>query len=706
MSLEPPVAPRRDDIREHHGDRVVDPYEWLRDRSNPEVLAYLKEENAYAEARTAHLEPLREKLFREIRSRVKETDLSVPVRSDDWWYYARTAEGSSYAVQARCPVTGTTSRPSLEGADIPGEQVILDGNLEAQGHEFFAVGGLTVSHDHAVVAFAVDVTGDERFDVVVRDIASGRVLDDGVTGVGYGLELSYDGQWLFYTRLDDAWRPFELWRHRVGAPVAGDVRLHREDDERFWMGLGASRDDRWILLTLASRTTSEVRILDAAEPLGDLRVVCARREGLEYDVEPGTDALLVVHNRDNEDFDLAWAPFETTSDDDWRPVLQASEGERVAGVDAFDGFAVVSIRRGGFPELLVLPSDGTAPSGFGAPRGVSFEDAIHTVALGDNPEMSTRTIQVVHESWVSPRSVLDVDVTTGERTLLKRQPVLGGFDPARYAQLLDWATSADGTRVPVSVVHRADVVAGRPNPCLLTAYGAYEIASDPYFSVARLSLLDRGVVYAVAHARGGGELGRRWYEGGRYERKPNTFADVVAAAELLVSTRWSAADRLALEGGSAGGLMVGAVANLRPDLFRVVHAQVPFVDALTTILRPDLPLTVGEWDEWGNPLADKAIYEAMKAYTPYENIAARGYPAVLATTSLNDTRVYFTEAAKWVAMLRATVTNDPASRPILLRTEMAAGHGGRSGRYAVWHQVAWEWAFLLDQLGLGVAVDG
>ncbi len=696
-----PVARRAETVREHHGDLFTDPYEWLRDRDDPAVRAHLDAENAYAEARTAHLEPLRGRIFAEIKSRVQETDLSVPVRSGDWWYYARTVEGQSYGIHARCPVTDPARRPALDGeAAIAGEQVLLDGNAAAEGHEFFSVGALTVSADHRLVAYGVDVTGDERFDVTVAEIATGRVLDTAVTETGYGLELSFDGGWLFHTRVDDAWRPHELWRHRVGSDASEDVLVHREDDERYWMGVGASRDDRWLLLGLGSRTTSEIWLLDATTPEAEFRCVAPRTEGLEYDVEPVGGLLLITHNRDRPDFDLAVAPATATTADDWAPLLLGGEGQRILGVDGFDDFAVVSLRTGALPALAILPRDASAATGFGDPAPVAFDDELHSVGLGDNPESATSTIQVVHESFVAPRSVLDLDVATGERTLLKQQPVRGGYDPADYVQRREWVLADDGARIPLSVVHRAGVEPDGTNPALLTAYGAYEVSSDPYFSVARLSLLDRGVVYAVAHVRGGGELGRSWYEAARYELKSRTFDDVVAAGQHLVGTGWSAPDRLGLEGGSAGGLLVGASINRDPGLWRVAHAQVPFVDPLTTILRPELPLTVGEWDEWGNPLRSAAVYAAMKAYAPYENVVAADYPAILATTSLHDTRVYFTEAAKWVAELRETVTNDPRTRPILLRTEMSAGHGGRSGRYAAWEQAAWEWAFVLDQLGI------
>ena len=699
----PPVAAKGEHLRSHHGDEVLDPYEWLRDAEDPAVIAHLEAENAYAEATTAHLAPLRQSLFDEIKERTLETDLSVPVASGPWWYYARTVEGQQYAIHCRAPLTDRTVVPELDPEEpLPGEVVLLDGNALAEGHEFFSLGGLEVSHDHSRLAYAVDVTGDERFDVRVLDLASGELLDEAVTGAGYGLAFSRDGRHLFHVAVDDAWRPHEVWRHEIGTPREQDVLVHREEDERFWMGLDTSRDDRWIVLGLGSKTTSEFHLIDATDPTAPARCVAPRREGVEYDVEPAADHLLIVHNERQPEGDLAWAPLEATSHEQWQPLLTRGEDERFLGVDAFDDFAVLSLRSGGLPALRILPrttrSTPFAPSDYGEAVPVSFEDELHSVALGPVAETDADRIRVIHESWVSPRSVLDVDVATGERTVLKRQPVLGGVDLADYEQQRTWASAPDGTRVPVSLVMRRGTRADGSNPGLLYGYGSYEMSFDPYFSIARLSLLDRGVVYAVAHVRGGGELGRHWYDDGKMLAKKNTFTDFVAAAEHLHESGWVARDRLAIEGGSAGGLLVGAAANLAPDRFAAVLAAVPFVDTLTTILRPELPLTVQEWEEWGNPLEDPEVYAYMRAYSPYENIAATQYPAILATTSLNDTRVSFTEPAKWVARLREVTAHD-ADRPVLLRTEMVAGHGGRSGRYDAWEQAAWEWAWLLDRIG-------
>ncbi|HEU5242503.1 MAG TPA: oligopeptidase B, partial [Ornithinibacter sp.] len=430
----PPTAERRPHVREHHGHRFEDPYAWMRDTDDPALLAHLEAENAYAEARTAHLAPLRTAIFDEIRSRVKETDLSVPVASGPWWYYARTVEGRQYASQVRSPLTDPSRRPDPEADTVAGEQVVVDGNVEAGDSEFFSLGALTVSADHRLVAFAVDTTGDERFDLTVRVIESGEVLDTSVTGIGYGCELSRDGRFVFYTRLDEAWRPHQLWRHRVGGDPAQDVLIHQEDDERFWMGVSSSRDERWLILGLGSKTTSEVHLLDNDDPEGQWRVVAPRRDGVEYDVEPAGDRLLVVHNTDTPDADLAWAPLDATSHEQWVPWLRSGPGERFVGVDAFDAASVLSLRADGLTALRVLPRDPSSPSGHGEAWDVPVDQGVHSIGLGDNPEPGQTALQVVVESWATPRTVLDIDLGSRHRTVLKRMPVLGDVDLGNYTE--------------------------------------------------------------------------------------------------------------------------------------------------------------------------------------------------------------------------------------------------------------------------------
>ncbi|GAA1986829.1 S9 family peptidase [Terrabacter lapilli] len=695
---QPPTARRDPVAREHHGDRFDDPYAWMADRESSELRELLVAENAYATERTEHLRPLAEQVFEEFRSRIEETDLSVPVRHDRWWYYSRTVEGEQYAVEARVAVADHPERPALDAGRPPaGEQVLLDQNEEGRDHEFFAVGASEVSPAGDLLAYAVDVVGDERYDVRVRRIDDGVVLDDVVRRTGGSLAWSLDARYFFYTRVDEAWRPFQVWRHEVGTPVEGDVLVHEEADERFFVGVGTSRDDRLVLIAIGSKTTSEFRVLDADDPLGTPRIVAERRHGVEYDIEPFGDQLLVTHNAGRVNFELALAPVTSTSADDWVPLDVTSEDEYVTGAEGFDDFIAVSLRREGGTGIRVILRDTAAANGLGEAHDIAVGEPIGTLHVGVNPEASTPTLQVVHESLVTPRTVEDYDVRSRTFTLLKQQTVRGDVDVRRYRQRREWATAPDGTRIPISVVHRHDVEADGTAPGLLHAYGAYGISSDPWFSVLRLSLLDRGWVFAIAHVRGGSEMGRSWYDDGKLEAKPNTFTDFVASADHLVDSGIVAPDRLAAEGGSAGGLLMGAVVNLAPERFRFVHAQVPFVDALTTVLDPSLPLTVVEWEEWGNPLEDPTAYALMKSYTPYENVRPARHPSLLVTAGLDDTRVYVTEPAKWVAALRHAdqQVEDPAQ--ILFRTEMAAGHGGRSGRYDLWRQWAWETAVLIDQ---------
>ena len=425
--------------------------------------------------------------------------------------------------------------------------MLLDGNVEAEGQEFFSLGAFEVDHEGTRIAYAVDVEGDERFALRIKDIDTGEVLDDTVADIGYGVVWSLDGRYVFFTRLDDSWRPFQVWRHEVGTPAEGDVLVFEEDDARFWTGLGSSRDDRFILIASGSKLTTEIRLLDAATPLETPRVVAARREGVEYDVEPAGDRLLITHNTDNPDFDIAQAPLDATSPEQWTPFVASRPGERIVDVEAFAGHVVVSLRREGLTALRVLPRD-ASPVGLRAARELTFDEPLYSVGTGNNPEYDATALQVVFESLVTPRTISDYDVATGELTLLKRQPVLGGYDPAAYEQRREWATAPDGTRVPISLVYRRGVEPDGTAPGLLYGYGAYEITYDPYFSVARLSLLDRGFVYAMAHVRGGGEMGRRWYDDGKMDRKVNTFTDFIACADHLVETGWVAPDRLVAEG--------------------------------------------------------------------------------------------------------------------------------------------------------------
>jgi oligopeptidase B len=708
----PPVAERRPHRRVHHQDTFIDPYEWLRDKDDDDVLAYLRAENAFTEAATSHLSDLRQAIFDEIKARTKETDLSVPVYASHrspagdvtaFWYYDRTVEGSEYPIYCRAPARryaeGERRLPPDTEGQIEGEQVLLDGNVEAVGHEFFAIGAFRVSADGTRLAYSVDTSGAERFTLRVRDLTRGEELSDVIEDTAYGVAWAGTTH-LFYARADETWRPYAIRRHRLGTSASDDVDVVTEPDERFWIGVDSSRDDNWILIGIGSKLTSEFRLLSTADPEGEPRVVAPRRQGVEYDVEPAGDRLLIVHNDGAEDFELAQAPLDAASHEQWAPVIPHQLGVRIVGVDAYRSHVVVALRRDGLTGLHVLPRG--ADGDLGAGSDVSFSEPLYTVESSGAADFDTPTVRVGYASLLTPNSTYDYDLASGELTLLKRKPVLddptfGPYVAENYLQERAWATASDGTRIPLSIVRRADVALDGSAPALIYGYGSYEIPMDPSFSVARLSLLDRGFVYAIAHVRGGGELGRSWYEQGKTLTKRNTFTDFVSCAEYLIEQQYTSADRLAARGGSAGGLLMGAVANLAPRTFRAIPADVPFVDALTTILDPDLPLTVIEWEEWGDPLHDADVYHYMKSYAPYENVTAQEYPAILATTSLNDTRVFYVEPAKWVAALRHAATNSTDS-PILLRTEMVAGHGGVSGRYQRWREIAFEYAWVVDQV--------
>jgi oligopeptidase B len=698
-SLTPPRAPQKPVVRSHHGHDVVDAYEWLRDKEDPEVIAHLDAENAYTAAQTDHLAGLRETIFEEIKGRVQETDLGVPVREGSWWYYSRTAEGKQYGIHCRAPISGQDDwTPPAIAADRPaeGEQVLLDGNVEAEGHDFFSLGSFDVSADGTRLAWAVDTTGDERYLLRVRDLETGRDLDDRVEDTAPGAVFDATGEWIFYPTVDEAWRPDTIWRHRVGT-TGDDVVVMTEPDERYWIGVGLTRSRQYLLIEMGSKITSETWLLDATHPTGEFRVVWPRREGVEYEVEhaviAGSDRLLVVHNDGAENFELVDVPADDpTSTTDRQVVVPHSASVRLESVDAFAGHLVVEYRREALPRFSVVP---LGPDGIGEPVEVEFDEPLFSAGASGGPEFAQPTVRFVHTSFTTPSTVVDLDVRNGERRVLKRQVVLGGYDPAEYQQAREWATAADGTRIPISLVWRRDAVrVGEPAPLHLYGYGSYEHSIDPGFSVARLSMLDRGVVFAVAHVRGGGEMGRAWYEQGKTLSKKNTFTDFVDVADHLVAEGRTSPELLVAEGGSAGGLLMGAVANIAPERFAGIVAAVPFVDALTSILDPSLPLTVIEWDEWGDPLHDAGVYEYMASYTPYENVREGvQYPRILAVTSLNDTRVLYVEPAKWTARLR------DVGAPVLLKTEMSAGHGGVSGRYESWRERAFELAWLLDVLG-------
>ncbi len=708
--MEPPVAVRRPVESLHEFGEVtrtrVDEFDWLRDKESPEVTAYLEAENAWAEDRTEHLAALRGRLFDEIKARTQETDLSVPTRIRGYWYYSRSFEGKEYGASCRVPVTDpenwTPPQPAEDTAPdlpaLPGEELLLDLNVLAEGHEFFSMGGSSLSSDSRFLAYSTDVVGDERYTVQILDLATGELTADEIAGVLGGVTWDRSGEHVYYTTVDQAWRADKIWRHTLGTDQAEDTLVFHETDERFGVGAGRTRSDRFLVIATGSRTTTEYRLLDAEAPDDGFVLFHPRTEGLEYSLEHavigGVDQFLVLHNANGPDFEIGRTGIAPCGPAHWSPLIEHRTDTRLEDVDAFAGHLLVHQRSAGLTQLRILELDG---DGIGEDYLVEFEDAVYTIGSGANSSFDQPVARLGYTTMAKPASIYNYDVRTRQLTLLKQAPVLGGYDAADYEEHRLWATAEDGTAVPISVVHRRGVRDAGPIPFLLYGYGAYEMSIDPYFSVARLSMLDRGAGFAIAHVRGGGEMGRHWYDEGKLANKQNTFSDFLACARHLIAEGWTTPHTLIAEGGSAGGLLMGAVVSQAPELFGGVVAQVPFVDPLTSMLDATLPLTVTEYDEWGNPGADVEVYDYIAGYSPYDNVAAVDYPPILAETSINDTRVLYVEPAKWIARLRATAVG---RRDFILKTEMSAGHGGVSGRYKAWTDRAFSLAWILDRMGL------
>lgn len=676
---------------------LVDPYAWMDDLEDPALVAHLEAETAYADAETAHLADLRERIVAEISSRTQQTDLTVPDYDVDssgraWWYVARTSEGSDYPTYSRAPAPSRDDVPDLT-RPIPGEQTFLDLNAEAAGHEVFSLGDLDVSPSGDLLLWSTDATGEELFTVRFKDLTTGELLDDVIEDVAGACWI--DDTHVAYTVTDDSWRPHLLRRHTLGTSPDLDEDVLVEDDERFWLSVGRSGDERWLVIDSASKACSEVRMLDVRTPMAAPVLVAPRVEGVEYAVEPAGHVMYVVHNAGHLNFELASAPTDPAGWRDWTTVIPGRDDVRLLDVTAYADHLVVHLRRDGLPRVLVLPRD-QGPDAQGQLLDASAD--LETLAADDLLYAADR-LRLHRETYVEPATIVETDWDGGSERLLRRHPVLPDPDgrpygAEDYAQQRVWATGHDGVAIPVSLVWRRDTA--WPAPTVLYAYGAYETSLDPGFSISRLSLLDRGVVMAFAHVRGGGELGRSWYAQGRLASKPTTFQDFVAVGRFLVSSGVTAEGRLAARGASAGGLTVGAALNLAPDLFCAAQVGVGFVDPLTAMLAEDLPLTITERDEWGDPLADPEAFATIAGYSPYLNIGPGSYPDVLATAALHDQRVSASEPAKWVAALRA---RPDASGQALLRVELG-GHMGATGRYQAWRDEAYELAWLLDRLGV------
>ena len=672
----PPSARRVARVTTIHGETLRDDYFWLREKTDPDVAAYLEAENAHADAVMAPTAALQEALYREMLGRIKETDLSVPYREGTYFYYARTEEGKQYPIYCR----------KDGGLDAP-EEVTLDLNELAVGHPFLSLGAYAVTDDGALLAYSVDTTGFREYTLHVKDLRTGALRPERIEKTG-AVAWANDGQTLFYTVEDHAKRPWRVMRHQLAGAETDEV-VFEEADELFRVWVGRTRSKRFLLLGSASHTTTEVRFRPADEPVGEWRLVAPRRHEHEYDVDHHGEHFYIRTNDRGRNFRLVRAPAADPSEARWEEVVPHRPEVMLEGAEFFRGHYVLLERERGLQRLRV-----TAMAS-GESHAVEFPEPAYSAFPSYNPEFDTHVFRYSYQSLVTPASVLDYDMDARTSTLLKEQPVLGGYDRTQYVSERLEATAPDGVTVPISIVYARGLPRDGSAPLYLAGYGSYGYPLPVGFSSNRLSLLDRGIAFAIAHVRGGGELGKAWHDDGRMLKKMNTFTDFIAAAEHLIGEKYTSPDRLAIEGGSAGGLLMGAVVNLRPDLFRVVVSKVPFVDVLNTMLDADLPLTVGEYEEWGNPNR-KDEYEYIKRYCPYTNLSRRAYPAMLVKTSFNDSQVMYWEPAKYVAKLRTLKTD---GNVLLLKTNMAAGHGGASGRYDYLREVAFDYAFVLTQLG-------
>ena len=677
----PPVAKKVPHVETHHGITVADDYAWLRDPLYPEVkdaeiLAHLEAENAWFKARMAPQQPLIDSLFTEMRARIKEADKSVPQKDGHYLYWIEFEEGAEYKKWWRRPVAG--------GPD----ELILDEVALAEGKEYFRLGALSVSQDGTMLAWSVDDNGSERFTARIKNLATGEVLPDEIPGTLSGLVWVAGDRGLVYSLANEQWRTDNARLHWLGEPLDSDVELYHEDNEGFRVGASLSANEQWLIIGTSDHETSEVRLVPAADPLAQPLLVKARQTGVEYDVDLREDTLFIHTNDSHENFRLASAPLAAPGE--WTTLIEGSDDFYLTGFDLFQDFYVTEGRVRGLDRIEVRYYDDPARV-----EPIAFPEASFSAGLGDNPEWAVSTLRLSYESMVSPASVLDYDVAARSLTTLKVQEIPSGYDASRYATERLEIAARDGTMVPVSVVYRRDRVGA--GPLYLYGYGAYGIAIEPGFSTTRLSLLDRGFAYAIAHIRGGDDLGRAWYKAGKLERRTNTFHDFVDVAQGLIDRGLTRAGQIAIAGGSAGGELMGAVCNSDPALWGAVAAHVPFVDVLATMLDASLPLTPGEWPEWGNPIEDRAAFELIRSYSPYDQVRAQAYPPILVTAGLNDPRVTYWEPAKWVAKLRECKTDQ---NELLLKTNMGAGHGGKSGRFESLKETAEEFAFILWQLGV------
>ncbi|MGJ5672168.1 MAG: S9 family peptidase [Nostochopsis sp.] len=678
-TVTPPIAEKQPQVLELHADKRIDNYFWMRDREDPKAIAYLEAENAYTQAKMQHTEAFQTQLYEEMLSRIKETDLSVPYRKDEYYYYSRTEEGKAYPIYCR-------KKGSLDAS----EEILLEQNELAKDHDFFSIGVLQVSPNHQILAYSVDTTGSERYTLFFLDLNTRQLYLESIYDTYFSFAWANDNQTVFYTKLDDANRPYQLFRHTLATDVKEDILIYHEPDDTYFLAVDKTRNQAYILLSLGSQITSEFHYLDANNPTGKFQLFHPRTPGIEYDIDHHSDYFYIVTNEQAINFKLMKTPVNAPNKENWQTIIPHREDVMLSGISLFTDHLVIYERKDGLPVARVQNLTN------GKEHNITFPEPTYSFFESTNPEFNTTTLRIHYTSLITPSSVFDYDMETNERELKKETEVLGGYDRTLYNSEKLMALAPDGTQIPISIVYKKGIKKDGKNPLYLTGYGAYGVNYPASFSSTRLSLLERGIVCAIAHIRGGSEMGRKWYEDGKFLHKKNTFTDFISCAEYLISQGWTTSNSLAISGGSAGGLLMGAVVNMRPDLFKVVVADVPFVDVVTTILDTSLPLSAMEWEEWGNP-NDQVYYDYMKSYSPYDNVQAKNYPEMLITAGLNDARVKYWEPAKWTAKLRELKTDDNI---LLLKTNMGAGHSGASGRYESLRELAFEYAFILDRLGL------
>lgn len=675
--LQKPVAKKIAQELTMHGTKRIDDFAWLRERENPEVMDYLNTENRFCESVMGHTQPLQETLYKEMVSRIKETDDSVPVKWGGNYYYNRTEKGRQYKFY--CRKQGSLDAP---------EEILLDANVLAKGKEYFSLGIYRISPDHRLLAYSVDTNGSEKYVLYIKDLVSGQGLSEAIPDTYYGMEWGNDNRTIYYNTVDAASRPYRLFRHILGNDHGRDELIYEEKDERYFLELTKSRSGKYVFMHLGSKISSEVRYLDADKPSDDFKVFQEREKEVEYAVEHHEGDFLIVTNERAVNFKLMKTAVAAAGKSNWEEVIPHRNDVLIEGVDAFKDFLVIYERSEGLKRIRIRNMSTHED------HDVNFPDPVYTVSPGGNPEYDSVTLRFVYTSMVVPSSTYDYDMNTRTREL-KKQEEVKGYDPTAYSSERVFATADDGSRIPISLVYKKGMTKSGNNPLLLYGYGSYGITVEPGFSSPRVSLLDRGFIFAIAHIRGGQEMGRRWYEDGKLMKKKNTFTDFIRCVEFLIGERYTSSMRMAIMGASAGGLLMGAVTNMRPDLFNAVVAKVPFVDVVNTMLDASLPLTVTEYEEWGDP-NQKEYYEYIRSYAPYENVEKKNYPNILATAGLNDPRVSYWEPAKWVAKLRDLKTD---GNLLLLKTNMGAGHGGASGRYDYLKEIAFEYAFIIDRVG-------